>query len=65
MDKIDLFQYKSQFHYAFNVNPGNQDSLYFFIIILNGLSGSLDSVVGIATGYGLDDRGVRIRVPEM
>jgi hypothetical protein len=22
-----------------------------------------DSVVGIATGYGLDDRGVRVRVP--
>jgi hypothetical protein len=26
-------------------------------------SGSRDSVVGIATGYGLDDRGVRFRVP--
>jgi hypothetical protein len=24
---------------------------------------SQDSVVGIATGYGLDDRGVRVRVP--
>jgi hypothetical protein len=25
--------------------------------------GSRDSVVGVATGYGLDDRGVGIRVP--
>jgi hypothetical protein len=24
---------------------------------------NLDSVVGIATGYGLDDRGVGVRVP--
>jgi hypothetical protein len=28
--KIDLFQYKSQFHYVLNVNPGNQGSRYFF-----------------------------------
>jgi hypothetical protein len=27
------------------------------------LRGSRDSVVGIATGYGLDDRGVGVRVP--
>jgi hypothetical protein len=26
-------------------------------------SGSRDSVVGIATGYELDDRGVRVKVP--
>jgi hypothetical protein len=25
--------------------------------------GSRDSVISIATGYGLDDRGVRVRVP--
>jgi hypothetical protein len=25
--------------------------------------GSWDSVVGIATGYGMDDRGVGVRVP--
>jgi hypothetical protein len=30
MYKIDLFQYKSQFHYVFNVNPGNQGSPFFF-----------------------------------
>jgi hypothetical protein len=30
MFKIDSFQYKSQFHYVFNVNPGNQGSRYFF-----------------------------------
>jgi hypothetical protein len=28
-----------------------------------GLLRSRDSVVGIATGYGLDDRGVEVRVP--
>jgi hypothetical protein len=28
-----------------------------------GLCRSRDSVVGIATGYGLDDRGVGVRVP--
>jgi hypothetical protein len=27
------------------------------------LFGSRDSAVGIATGYGLDDRGVGVRVP--
>jgi hypothetical protein len=36
--EIDLFQYKSQFHYVFNVNPGNQGSrfsyctVYFLVI---------------------------------
>jgi hypothetical protein len=34
MYKIDLFQYISQFHYVFNVNPGNQGSRYFFYITL-------------------------------
>jgi hypothetical protein len=29
MYKIDLFQYKSQFHYVFNANPENQVSRYF------------------------------------
>jgi hypothetical protein len=29
--KTDLFQYKSQFHYVFNVNPGSQGSRYFFL----------------------------------
>jgi hypothetical protein len=32
-----------------------------FILTVKG--GSRDSVVGIATGYGLDDRGVGVRVP--
>jgi hypothetical protein len=30
------------------------------VIICNGLTGSRDSVVGIATDYGLDDRGVGV-----
>jgi hypothetical protein len=29
MYKIDSFQYKCQFHYVFNVNPGNQGSRNF------------------------------------
>jgi hypothetical protein len=29
MYKVDLFQYKSQFHYVFNVNPGNQGFRFF------------------------------------
>jgi hypothetical protein len=43
----------------------HQDNLTFltrFNIILP-FAGSRDSSVGIATGYGLDDRGVRVRVP--
>jgi hypothetical protein len=30
MYKIDLFRYKSQFHYVFNVNLGNQDPSTFY-----------------------------------
>jgi hypothetical protein len=34
------------------------------LFVANGpRNGSRDSVVGIATGYGLDDRGVGVRVP--
>jgi hypothetical protein len=33
------------------------------IIIIIIIIRSRDSVVGIATGYGLDDRGVGVRVP--
>jgi hypothetical protein len=32
MYKVDLFQYKSQFHYVFNVNPGNQGSPFTFLL---------------------------------
>jgi hypothetical protein len=35
--------------------------MYFDLPMVNGRS--RDSVVGIATGYGLDDRGVGVRVP--
>jgi hypothetical protein len=38
----------------------NLTSCYFKLGLL---SDSRDSVVGIATGYGLDDRGVGVRVP--
>jgi hypothetical protein len=31
--------------------------------VYGGIRGSWDSVVGTATGYGLDDRGVGVRVP--
>jgi hypothetical protein len=41
--------------------------LYFFRETVFGICsrnmGSRDSVVGIKTGYGLDDRGVGVRVP--
>jgi hypothetical protein len=33
------------------------------VIIIITISRSRDSVVGIATGYGLDDQGVGVRVP--
>jgi hypothetical protein len=33
--------------------------LYMYLYLYN----SQDSAVGIATGYGLDDRGVGVRVP--
>jgi hypothetical protein len=35
------------------------------LLVLNSynMETSRDSVVGIATGYGLDDRGVEVRVP--
>jgi hypothetical protein len=32
MNKIDLLQYKSQFHYVFNNNPGNQGPSYFYAL---------------------------------
>jgi hypothetical protein len=35
-----------------------------FVFHRSSASGSLDSPGGIATGYGLDDRGVEVRVPE-
>jgi hypothetical protein len=37
--------------------------LYNFIVVPCRLVGSRDSVVGIATAYGLDDGGVGVRVP--
>jgi hypothetical protein len=48
--------------------PGERDSATHWIggytntSITDELGGSRDSVVGIATGYGLDDRGVGVRV---
>jgi hypothetical protein len=38
-------------------------NLMIFILNPYLLSGSRDSVVGIATGYGLDDRVVGVRAP--
>jgi hypothetical protein len=45
---------------ALNASP------FFFSMFLDiklAILGSRDSVVGIATGYGPDDRGVGVRVP--
>jgi hypothetical protein len=36
-------------------------NVYFFLVYFN--DSSRDSSVGTATGYGLDDRGVGVRVP--
>jgi hypothetical protein len=30
MYKVDLFQYKTQCNYVFNIDPGNQGSPIFF-----------------------------------
>jgi hypothetical protein len=52
--------------------PGCLITLEFIILVIYGeehklwnfsLCGSRDNVVGIATGYWLDDQGVEIRVP--
>jgi hypothetical protein len=43
---------------AVRIVPSN--SMYLFLTLFGW---SRDSVVGIATGYGLDDRGVVVRVP--
>jgi hypothetical protein len=42
------------------VNGLNLAYMYFS---MHGMFNFSDSVVGIVTGYGMDDRGVRIRVP--
>jgi hypothetical protein len=42
---------------------GSHNSFQIRLIPFHMEAGSRDSVVGIATGYGLDDRGVGIRVP--
>jgi hypothetical protein len=34
-----------------------------YLLANSSFSGGRDSAVGIATGYGLDDRGVGVRVP--
>jgi hypothetical protein len=41
----------------------NYQNLINLILSFTVTEWSRDSVVGIATGYGLDDRGVRVRVP--
>jgi hypothetical protein len=35
----------------------------FYVLTSYNMETSRDTVVGIATGYGLDDRGVGVRVP--
>jgi hypothetical protein len=46
-------------------NPTFYNTRIYFNIIIPSMpiSGSRDNSVGIATGYGLDDRGVGVRVP--
>jgi hypothetical protein len=51
-----------------NYVPHHEDVMHggveicFLILILGGGVKSRDRAVGIATGYGLDDRAVRVRV---
>jgi hypothetical protein len=40
-----------------------KETTFFFFCYRQLMPGSRDSVVGIPTGYGLDDRGVGVRVP--
>jgi hypothetical protein len=44
--------------------PSHPISLRSILMLSTHLRWSLDSSVGIATGYGLDDRGVEVRVPQ-
>jgi hypothetical protein len=44
------------------VTNSRQFSLQY-LLVLYMLHGSLDSIVGIVTSYGLDDRGAGVRVP--
>jgi hypothetical protein len=62
------FQFRLFLHYqpllckfvTYDTGFGLDDWIYCTLCIHNG---SRDSVVGIATGYGLDGRGVGVRVP--
>jgi hypothetical protein len=45
-----------------SVYPNNKYYIHIFPLFIWEL-GSRDSAVGIATGYGLDDRGIGIQVP--
>jgi hypothetical protein len=52
----------TQFNHFYSLN--NHYTLPFYILLFyTRSSGSHDSVVGIATGYGLDDWGVGVQVP--
>jgi hypothetical protein len=44
-------------------SKGNRKGIYVYITITREKKKSRDSVVGITTGYGLDDGGVRVQVP--
>jgi hypothetical protein len=53
-------------HYVNNLTQNDIKTLYYDLrsfIWLRSFMGSRGSVVGIATGYGLDDRGVKVQVP--
>jgi hypothetical protein len=49
--------------YPEQANPVNTLTPHSFTIHFNIILLSRDSVVGIATAYGLDDRGVGVRIP--
>jgi hypothetical protein len=48
---------------AYRTYSVNTDNILMWICVVYCVVGSRDSVVGIATNYGLNDRGVGVRAP--
>jgi hypothetical protein len=53
-----IYQFPARYTYCFEIIKLN---LVLYSVLRNGRT--RHSVVGVATGYGLDDRGVGVRVP--
>jgi hypothetical protein len=53
--------YRKQLEHALHLRQKRYPQMCYFLILTSYVS--RDRVVSIATGYGLDDRGVGVRVP--